>query len=235
VLIDVTSYRKDTLHPVRHGYQARGGAAPSSIVLHTTNNRNKGTSFAKEAEYLRDSAEVSAHFLIGKDGRIVQFLDPVRWQAWHAGEALPAFRNARSIGVEHHVSVGETWTDAQHAACTWLTRELMRAYGITPDLVETHRAVALPRGRKTDPAGWSDADFLAWRATLNDPPGPPPLISRRYKVRGLPIYQRQDLTGPVVDVLPTDAQLDIDMTYANGAGHDARGRGFLDMDGLEPV
>jgi N-acetyl-anhydromuramyl-L-alanine amidase AmpD len=232
MIIDTTSYRKDTLYRARYGYQARGGAEPSSIIIHTTNNRRKGTSFAKEAEYLRDSADVSAHFLIGKDGRIVQFLDPARWQAWHAGTALPAFQNARSIGIEHHVSVGETWTDAQHVACTWLVREMMRVHGIPPELIETHRAVARPIGRKTDPEGWGNTSFYAWRATLAAPPPPGTGIHR---VKGLPIYQRQDLTGPVVDVLPTDAQLDIDMTYANGAGHDALGRGFLDMDGLEPL
>lgn len=54
-----------------------------------------------------------------------------------------------------------------------------------------------------------------------------------YTVRGLPIYQRQDLTGPLAGVLATGEHVAIDATYPNGAGHDALGRGFVDMDGLE--
>lgn len=172
--IDTTSYNKAANYPQRHGYQARGGASPSSIVIHTTSNRRK-TAFETEANYLFKSADVSSHYLIAKDGRMIEFLNPVKYQAWHAGKVLPAFSNAQSIGIEHHISVGETWTDAQHAACTWLVRSLMAAYGIPPALVDTHRAVALPKRRKSDPGGWDDSSFYAWRATLNQqiPPDPP--------------------------------------------------------------
>lgn len=230
--IDQTSYRKDTMHPPRYGYQARGGAVPLSVIIHTTNNRNKNTAFTKEAEFIRDSPDISAHFLIGKDGRIVQFLDPVRWQAWHAGNALPLYLNARSIGIEHHVSLGETWTGAQHDACTWLVRSLMASYGIPPALVDTHRSVALPKGRKRDPEGWQDTAFYAWRSQLLA--APPPAAPPRYKALGVPVYQQSTRTGPLWGHLSNDEVVEID-DMSNG--HLADGRGFvrLNDDTMEPL
>lgn len=163
--IDQTSYPKTNVYPLRHGYYTRA-AAPTSLVIHTTNNDDP-TSFAHEAKYLFESARVSADFLIGKDGRIVQFLDSARFYAWHAGTALPAFINAKSIGIECHHSVGDgPWPVAQEAALTWLVRLLMARFTIPPSLIETHRAVALPAGRKHDPNDWSDRDFSVWRAAL---------------------------------------------------------------------
>src|SRR5215831_15829040 len=61
------------------GYGSREGVIPSSIVIHTTNG-NKGSSFSAEANFLRDSPDVSAHFLVGKAGEIAQILHPA-WEA----------------------------------------------------------------------------------------------------------------------------------------------------------
>jgi len=233
-MIDHT-YRKDTKHQPRWGYQARGGAAPSSIIIHTTNNKNKNTAFNGEAEFLRDSPAVSAHFLIGKDGRIVQFLDPMRWQAWHAGPALPAYLNAKSIGIESHVSVGETWTAAQHDACTWLVRDLIAAYGISPELVDTHRAVALPKGRKSDPEGWENEPFYAWRATLSSPPAPQPPITKRYRARRMMISQPEKGGPPYFGELQPGEEVVVNKWYSTGMVHLADGRGFVKLSDLEPV
>jgi hypothetical protein len=233
--IDTTSYNKAARHPARWGYQARGNVAPSSIIIHTTNNARKNTSFTGEATYLRDSSAVSAHYLIGKDGRIVQFLDPVRWQAWHAGDTLPAFSNARSIGIEHHVSVGEAWTDAQHDACTYLVRTLMAAHRIPSDLVATHRAVALPKGRKRDPEGWDDFAFAVWRATLAST-SPPPPITKRYRVKHRYVTQRKEDNGPpfVRELVPGEV-VEVDAWYTNNRVHFADGSGFGDLSDLEAI
>jgi len=232
--IDTESYRKDTKHPPRWGYQARGGSVPISIIIHTTNNK-RATTFDGEAIYLRDAAGVSAHFLIGKDGRIVQFLDPLEWQAWHAGECLPAFLNARSIGIEHHVSVGEAWTVAQRDACTWLVQHLMRVYSIGPALIETHRAVARPRGRKSDPEGWQDAAFYTWRATLApEPPPPPP--TKRYRARRMMISTVPEWGPPWAGELQPGEEVVIDKWYAaTNTVHLEDERGFCRHVDLEPV
>lgn len=230
--IDTTTYRKDTLHPQRWGYQSRGSAAASSIVIHTTSNK-RATQFSTEAIYLRDSMDVSAHFLIGKDGRIVQFLDPARWQAWHAGAAVFAYSNAHSIGIEHHVSIGEAWTAVQHDACTWLVRRLMASFRIPPELINTHRAVALPAGRKSDPTGWDDASFAAWRATLAAPVMPP---LTRYRVRPtVLISQRSEGGPPYAGELAIGDEVAIDATYPNGMAHLHDGRGFVLLAALEAL
>jgi len=62
-----------------------------------------------------------------------------------------------------------------------------------------------------------------------------PPAARAYKVLGLPIYQRQDLTGPLAGHLADGETILIDATYPNGAGHDKLGRGFVDMQGLEAL
>lgn len=175
--IDATTYNKSKHYPGR-GYGQRPGA-PTAIIVHSTNNDEKNTFFTAEAKFLFESANVSAHFLISKTGRIVQFLDPAAKAAWHAGTTKPGFANNLSIGIELHHSVGDDpYPDAQIDALTWLVRELMARFRIPPVMVDTHRAVALPAKRKTDPNDWSDLDFYRWRAQLQPtaPTPPPPPI-----------------------------------------------------------
>lgn len=221
--IDTTSYPKAARYTQRHGYQLRG-ASPTSIIIHSTSNSRPGTSFEGEATYLLESADVSAHFLISKDGRIIRFLEPRAYQAWHAGMCLEQWSNAKSIGIELHTSVGETPTAVQREACAWLCRELMREFQIGVALVDTHRAVARPIGRKSDPAGWSDADFYAWREQLSAPK------VRQFRFRGWPIFQQQRLAGTLAGYLQSNEAFSIDRTYSNGSAHLSDGRGFIDLD-----
>lgn len=230
-LIDM-SWRKDTRLPIDTGYGRRPpGVVPSSILIHTTNSPHKNTAFADEAKYLRNSTAVSAHYLVGKAGQIAQILDP-SWEAWHAGVALPPWKNDFSIGIENHVSQGEQWTDAMHDALTWLVRKLMAQYSIKQALVETHRKVALPAGRKTDPEGWPDTFFYAWRDRLDDAPPPPPPTPARFVTVGLPIYQRSTRSGPLAGHLLPGEIVTIDEPRN---GHLADSRGFVDMAGLSEL
>ena len=191
--IDYQTYRKDAKLRPGQGYNERpAGVRPSSLVIHTTNGR-KGSSFASEAAYLRDSPDVSAHYLVGKDGRIAQLLPDERC-AWHAGNALPAYLNARSIGIECHLTTGEAWSDAQRAALTALVERLMQRWDIPRERVATHRAVALPAGRKSDPASWPEPDFLAWRDTLGAAAPPPPPASS-HPILGGPSVPASDLVA----------------------------------------
>jgi len=221
--IDTTSYPKAQRYAAGHGYSMRP-MAPTSIVIHTTNNPNQGTRFDKECQFLFESPGVSAHYLIGKQGQIVQLLDPAGYTAWHAGAALTAWTNDHSIGIELHVSVGEVPTQLQRDACAWLCRKLMQRFGIPPVLIETHRKVALPPGRKSDPEGWPNPDFYTWRDALIQLP------IRRFRVRGIPVYQAQALTGTLAGHLQAGDVIEIDKTYANGGGHLASGLGFIDLD-----
>lgn len=53
---------------------------------------------------------------------------------------------------------------------------------------------------------------------------------RRFRVRGLPIYQATSLTGTLAGHLQAGDVIEIDKTYSNGGAHLADGRGFIDLD-----
>jgi len=161
--IDKTTYNKVRLYPPEKFDQFHRGYAgirilPKSIVVHTTNGK-KGTLFENEAKFIYESQDISAHYLVGKDGRIVEFLSP-HIVAYHAGAIWPAYKyfgNPYSIGIECHHAVGETWTLEQKKALFDLCRILVRQYTIT--LIETHRRIAKPNGRKIDPSDFPDSEF----------------------------------------------------------------------------
>lgn len=195
--IDTTTYNKAAKYPVGHGYGLRP-SPPTSVVVHSTNN-GQTTPFEHEANFLYKSADVSADYLIGKDGRIVQFLDSRRYQAWHAGgkqqngtwTAQPEFANPASIGIELHKSIPDPfYPAAQLGALAWLLQRLASLYGIPPFLIDTHGQIAIagPYVRKTDPHMWEHADFILWRDALftSDPlkaktlPGAPPTSAPVY-------------------------------------------------------
>ncbi|HEX3633657.1 MAG TPA: 1,6-anhydro-N-acetylmuramyl-L-alanine amidase AmpD [Casimicrobiaceae bacterium] len=97
---------------------------------------------------------VSAHFLIRRDGSLLQFV-PCALRAWHAGASSWQGRercNDFSIGVELEGTDLLPYADAQYAVLGRLTRALRRRYPIS-DLVG-HDQVA--PGRKTDPGSAFD-------------------------------------------------------------------------------
>lgn len=159
------NYRKDKRWPVGHGYSARpSGAKVLGAIVHSTNGK-KGSSFAAECRYLRDSDDVSCGYVVGKVGQIEQIL-PDELCGWHVGATYGPFGNATTIGIECHHAEGEVWTEKQRAALTWLVGMLIARHGIPKMNIETHRKVALPAGRKVDPSDWGDQAFYAWRDAL---------------------------------------------------------------------
>jgi AmpD protein len=106
-------------------------------------------------EQLRD-VRVSSHFLVRRDGQIVQFV-PCSKRAWHAGASTWCGRarcNDFSIGIELEGSDFEPFTESQYAALLRLTRYLKRTYPIR-DIVG-HSDIAPER--KTDPGPFFDWD-----------------------------------------------------------------------------
>lgn len=105
---------------------------------------------------------VSAHFLIRRDGRLVQFVACTK-RAWHAGESSWRDRsrcNDFSIGVELEGTDTRPYTASQYRALARLARALMRRYPIVD--VVGHSDVA--PGRKTDPGPAFDWARLARQA-----------------------------------------------------------------------
>jgi AmpD protein len=92
---------------------------------------------------------VSSHFLIRRDGELLQFV-PVARRAWHAGVSSWRGRercNDFSIGVELEGADDGPFTDEQYARLARLVADLRRALPLR-DLA-AHSDVA--PGRKTDP------------------------------------------------------------------------------------
>jgi AmpD protein len=101
---------------------------------------------------------VSAHFLIRRDGALIQFV-PCTERAWHAGKSAWKGRercNDYSIGVELEGTDEIPYTAAQYAMLARLTRALRRRYP-GADIVG-HSDIA--PGRKTDPGPAFDWDRL---------------------------------------------------------------------------
>jgi AmpD protein len=97
---------------------------------------------------------VSSHFLVRRDGEIVQFV-PCNKRAWHAG--VSSWRglsrcNDFSIGIELEGSDFEPFTARQYCALVRLTRRLKRIYPIGE--IVGHSDIA--PGRKTDPGPFFD-------------------------------------------------------------------------------
>lgn len=92
---------------------------------------------------------VSAHFLIRRDGEVVQFVSCDK-RAWHAGISNWAGRercNDFSIGIELEGCDGEAFAEAQYDALKALLQAILREYPVTAVAGHCHIAPE----RKTDP------------------------------------------------------------------------------------
>jgi AmpD protein len=106
---------------------------------------------------------VSAHFLVRRSGRLVQFV-PCGERAWHAGASAWRGRercNDFSVGIELEGTDTLAYSPAQYAVLGRLLRALRRRYPIED--VAGHSEVA--PGRKTDPGPAFD-----WRRVRRAPP-----------------------------------------------------------------
>jgi N-acetylmuramoyl-L-alanine amidase len=130
----------------------RDGLTPDAIILHYT-----GMQSAEAAElWLCDPAsEVSSHYLVHEDGRIVQMVREAD-RAWHAGKCSWRGRtdiNSCSIGIEianpGHPFGYPDFPEPQIDAVIALCRGICERHDIAPERVLGHSDVA--PGRKIDP------------------------------------------------------------------------------------
>ncbi len=101
--------------------------------------------------YYREIAErrVSAHFLLRRDGELIQFV-PCAKRAWHAGVSAWCGRrrcNDFSIGIELEGADDVPFEDVQYVRLAKLTLALKGKYAIAD--IAGHSDIA--PGRKTDP------------------------------------------------------------------------------------
>ncbi len=98
--------------------------------------------------------KVSAHFLIRRDGSVLQFVS-TRDRAWHAG--LSNFNgrercNDFSVGIELEGSDDAEFCDAQYRSLTHLSQALLERHPMTDVRGHEH----IEPGRKTDPGPFFD-------------------------------------------------------------------------------
>jgi N-acetylmuramoyl-L-alanine amidase len=130
------------------------GTPISCIVLHHTQRYEDALATARY--FQSPASQVSAHYIVDRDGSLVRCV-PDDKRAWHAG--ISRFQgvdnvNDFSIGIEiaNRGDNIDPYPEAQMRTVVQLVAWLSRQYGIPADRVTRHRDVALPAGRKSDPA-----------------------------------------------------------------------------------
>lgn len=123
--------------------------------------------FYAEIAHLR----VSAHFLIRRDGALIQFV-PTTQRAWHAGQSCWRDRercNDFSIGIELEGSGSVPFTEAQYQCLATLNRALKQRH---PTLRELTGHEDIAPERKQDPGPYFDwprvcqeSDLPMWPST----------------------------------------------------------------------
>ena len=119
---------------------------------------------------------VSAHFLVRRDGEVIQFVSTER-RAWHAGVSSFEGRercNDFSIGIELEGSDSEPFDARQYEALAALTEALRERYPLAA--VAGHEHIA--PGRKTDPGPCFDWPRYRKSLIQNAAPGGVPPILR---------------------------------------------------------
>ncbi len=129
-----------------------GHDAPDMIVLHYT---GMVTGAAAEAWLCDEASQVSSHYLVHEDGRIVQMVRE-RDRAWHAGKSSwrgASDINSCSVGIEivnpGHLLGYRNFPKRQIEAVVGLCRGVAARHAIRPERVLAHSDVA--PGRKIDP------------------------------------------------------------------------------------
>jgi N-acetylmuramoyl-L-alanine amidase len=122
---------------------------PNFVVLHHTTNETAARALAT---LTNPALDVSAHYLVGRDGRLYQLVDE-RMRAWHAGASNwggVTDMNSASIGIELDNTGTEAFADAQIYSLLALLADLRARYKIPAANVIGHGDIA--PGRKVDPS-----------------------------------------------------------------------------------
>lgn len=156
-------------HPSPNFGPRRDGLVPSLVVLHYTAMPDPDEALER---LCCPEHEVSAHYLIHRNGRLYQLVDE-EMRAWHAGAGSWAGMddiNSHSIGIEMDNDGASPFSEPQMATLEALLPDIMQRWNIDPAGVIGHSDMA--PGRKTDPGPRFDWARLA-RQDLAAPSGTP--------------------------------------------------------------
>lgn len=156
-------------------HKGRSGFKPEAIVIHVICGSLKSC----VNHFLDPHSSVSAHYGVGRDGRVLQFVEEED-TAFHAGVIVsPTWRlikggknpNFYTIGIEHEGQPDQEWTNAQYTACAELVNEIAARWNIPldSDHIVLHREI---RASKTCPGSKFDRNELLRRIQAGSQPPP---------------------------------------------------------------
>jgi len=163
-------------HPSPNHSARRDGLRPELVVLHFTAMQDSAAALARLSS---PAHEVSAHYLIDRDGTLFQLVEEQR-RAWHAGAGSwggAGDVNSRSIGIELDNDGRSPFAAPQIDRLEQLLGTLLRRWQIPPKGVIGHSDLAPTR--KADPGRRFDWRRLAlqglsvWPAPAADLPADP--------------------------------------------------------------
>lgn len=155
ITISFCSIAADSLNiinkKVSFGFAANSNRSVNSVIVHSTFNNSGGDKYDIDLVIKQFSTYgVSAHYVIGRDGKIYQLVDE-KDNSYHAGKSsLPDGTtnvNSCSIGIELMTSYTESPTEEQNKALLNLINNIKKRYSIK--YVLRHSDIAPVR--KTDP------------------------------------------------------------------------------------
>jgi len=128
-----------------NNFYSRSGYRPEIIVLHIMQGTMQGTI----SWFKNPKSQASAHYLVGKDGRVVQMVKDADG-AWHAGRPYNPTENAKrvlkknllgsyinpnkySLGIECEGRDGDQWTELQMNSLVELVKILCARFDIFRD------------------------------------------------------------------------------------------------------
>jgi N-acetylmuramoyl-L-alanine amidase len=166
-LLSFSSFASDSLNiinkKVSFGFATSSNRNVNSVIVHSTFNNSGGDKYDIDLVIKQFSTYgVSAHYVIGRDGKIYQLVDE-KDNSYHAGKSsLPDGTtnvNSCSIGIEIMTSYTESPTEEQNKALLNLINDIKKRYSIK--YVLRHSDIAPVR--KTDP--WN-FDWEAFKKRL---------------------------------------------------------------------
>jgi N-acetylmuramoyl-L-alanine amidase len=198
-LLTDSSFAGDFIASPNHGERLRF-VRPDSVILHYT---GMPTGAEALAWLCNPTSEVSSHYFVWEDGRVVQLVAENR-RAWHAGRSHwkgEADLNSASIGIEI-VNPGHSelfdavelpsFPDIQIESVIVLLRDICARNFIAPERVLAHSDIA--PARKRDPGEKFPWESL-WRAGIGHWTDPAP-------IEGGPVFGRGQ-ESPAIRALQT--------------------------------
>lgn len=162
----------------RGNYNAgRSGKTVKILVIHDT----EGSTNSARAHFRNPGSQVSAHYIIDKDGTIYQEVEE-RDTAYHAGvSAWGGYVNINNVSVgielEYLSTDNGAYPDTQYRALVELSKAIVQRNHIPPSMVCKHAECAVPLGRKRDPRNFPWEQYkhdLFQNATPAPEPTPQP-------------------------------------------------------------